>query len=542
MFNLFNKSKVRVGKQSKDEKKTVASSAAAKAASKSPLQSLSGAWAKLNKMDRKQAYTWGAVAVVGLIALLTLGSATSSDEGDFSSYQTRGYDLANMPFSTDEAEQYLLANKYPDMKNNKPAASLYSQEEKEARQEQDAEEAAEKALNSATSKASEYRPGRYYGNSGGGRTGAPTQVGKMNSASMGRASGSGLSGTFGATGDFSNFRSQEKGYDKFTPQGPGKGDARKALFQSAMASRAAAGLKNDKMANAKRALMGGDVRGDKAFMDDSGAVNLGELKGLELDENAPQTSTDLSGLNDAVEDAKNDAANDAADNEQKEWWEEMLIDMAKQFVQGLLNIGMNMAQNEIDMARKAHEAEEAGFSEWMKQNAPDLGAIGDKQKTITSDMLNDSVYGQGLMDRKGYTTSSDGLTLSDKKGNPIATRPDSNSSWTLSDPNNPPKFSGKDRKWANEQLLADWDQNHPELVSQRNNYVETCGKYAKSSHVSLPPISTSNGAGNGGSVDFSLTNGTRLSGTRDANGIITTKDGRRYRPTGNKDNHYELIQ
>ena len=84
---------------------------------------------KLNTMDKKQAYTWGAIVVVCFIALITLASFVGdADDTSFDGFSTRGYDLAQMPFVNDEAEEYLLASKYPDMKNN-GSTMLYSQEE-----------------------------------------------------------------------------------------------------------------------------------------------------------------------------------------------------------------------------------------------------------------------------------------------------------------------------------------------------------------------------------------------------------------------------
>ena len=104
MFNLFNKSKVRAGKQNNEKKKPVAAAAGKDGQNKkqSPFAALGKTWAKLNNMDRKQAYTWGAIAVVVLVALFTLGSAMgSASDDDFYDFETRGYDLANMPFSFD---------------------------------------------------------------------------------------------------------------------------------------------------------------------------------------------------------------------------------------------------------------------------------------------------------------------------------------------------------------------------------------------------------------------------------------------------------
>ncbi len=349
------------GKQVNEKEKPAAAAAAPVAKGKKPAAGtpLLNAWKKLNSMDRRQAYTWGAVALVGLVALLTLGSAmgSSSDYEDFSDFQTRGYDLANMPFSSDEAEEYLLASKYPDMKNS-GAAGLYSEEEKAERQAEDAEAAAEAAdaLSGGSAADDSYRPGRYYGGGAGGVGGTRTNVGSLNSANLKSAGGSGISGTFGPRGDFSNFRSQDKGSDK-APVNAGSGNARKALFQTAKGSRAAAGLKNDKLLNAKKAMIGGDVKGSNAFLDDSGAVNLGAAKGLELDTNAPISSADLSGLQDKIADANKNAAQEKQDEEEMEWWQEMLIDVAKQIAQGIVSMGMNMAQNAVDTAMQNRQNE-----------------------------------------------------------------------------------------------------------------------------------------------------------------------------------------
>ena len=342
MLKLFQKKpKVKQGKQTQAD----ASAQNKQEKKQAPLAAFGKTWKKLNSMDRKQAYTWGAVVLVGVVGLLILASAASGDQDDFSDFETRGYDLANMPFSSDEAEQYLLASKYPDMEEGNKGMGLYSEEEKEARQEEDAAQA--ELDTSASSTASEYVGGRYYGG-GSGRVGPRTKVGSLNSASVKGASGSGLNSKFGPTGDFSNFRSQNRGNDK--APGRGTGDARKALQQTARASRAAAGLKNDKMLNAKKALMGGSVDGSKAFMDDSGAVNLGEAAGLELDTNAPVSSADLSGLDQGLNDAKDQGQKDAGEKEQEKWWKEMLVEVTKEIVQGAVKIGLAAAQNSMNTA------------------------------------------------------------------------------------------------------------------------------------------------------------------------------------------------
>ena len=307
---------------------------------------------KLNKMDKKQAYTWGAIVVVCFIALITLASFLGdADDASFDGFNTRGYDLAQMPFINDEAEEYLLASKYPDMKNN-GSTMLYSQADKEARQEADAEAAAEAGSDSeesSSSDSSSSSTGGYSGRgyTGGGRsggTGTPTQVGQLGSASMGHAGGSGMSGTFGAPrGDFSPYKSQEKGSEIQTQLK--NTDARRALSQFAQTSRAAAGLKDNKNANAKRALMGGSIRGSEAFTDSG--VDLSKTAGLELDTNAPVSSADLSNLDKAVSDAANKAKDDKNDDEDD--FRESLADrLMEQLLSGLVDIGLNAMGNLFD--------------------------------------------------------------------------------------------------------------------------------------------------------------------------------------------------
>ncbi|MBO7238282.1 MAG: hypothetical protein J6U96_03200, partial [Elusimicrobiaceae bacterium] len=134
-MSLFDKkSKVLAGKDSEQKPSQ----------KKSLFASLRAKWNKLNSMEQRQAYTYGAIGLAVLILLFVFGAVMSSSAGkeDFSDFETRGYDLAAMPFSTDEAEQYLLAAKYPDMQGQ-ITDGLYSPEEKEERQQEDAEQALE---------------------------------------------------------------------------------------------------------------------------------------------------------------------------------------------------------------------------------------------------------------------------------------------------------------------------------------------------------------------------------------------------------------
>lgn len=341
---------------------------------------------KLNKMDKKQAYTWGAMVVVCFIALITLASFLGdADDASFDGFNTRGYDLAQMPFVNDEAEEYLLASKYPDMKNN-GSTMLYSQAEKEARQEADAEAAvAEAGAESAEASSSDYASSSSGGYSGrgytggrrGGGTGTPTQVGQLGSASMGHAGGSGVSSTFGAPrGDFSPYKSQEKGSEIQTQLK--NTDARRALSQFAQTSRAAAGLKDNKNANAKRALMGGSIRGSEAFTDSG--VDLSKTAGLELDTNAPVSSADLSNLDKAVSDAADKGKKDKDDflNDLKpSFWEQL----GQNLLNAGIQVGLNYAMDGLAQTRANAVGNKAlnelgqqpadGFADNLKAKFPD---------------------------------------------------------------------------------------------------------------------------------------------------------------------------
>ena len=311
---------------------------------------------KINKMNRKQAYTLGAIVVVCIIALISLASFMGdADDESFDAFNARGYDLAQMPFVSDEAEQYLLASKYPDMQNNGSTA-LYTAEEKEERQAEDAAQAGEEYASEESqdySSESSYSDSSYSGSSGRsyggyrgsrGGGGGTTQVGRLDSASMGHASGSGVGGSWGAPrGDFSPYKSQNKGKETPVTQLKNK-DARKALYQFARGSRAAAGLKEGKLANAKKALMGGTITGGEAFTDNG--VDLSQASGLDLDTNAPSSSSDFnaSDLNNAVNDAKKDS--EKKDDEDKETLKDRLLE---QLYSGLIDIGMQVLSNGANM-------------------------------------------------------------------------------------------------------------------------------------------------------------------------------------------------
>ncbi len=321
-------------------------------------------WNKFNSMDQRTAYTWGAVIMAALVFSLMLWSfvTSSSDQENFSDYETRGYDLSNMPFSTDEAEEYLLANTYKDIQE--PITDgLYTPEEKEERQAADAEDALEKSLQGLDGKFNVEpsfnggdKPyigiGGYQGASSGGYNGgrASTQVNQMGNASFRSASGGGMNGTFGPSGDFSNFKDQNKGNEKDVAAGPEakkdkKEDAKQALYKMAMGSRAAAGVKGSKETNAKKALAGATVQGSQAFAQDTGAVDISKLEsaGLSLDSAAPTTpqgggAPNLNELGKTLSEAlKKDQQQEKKQTEQEKWndtWREVV----KGFLSNLPNL------------------------------------------------------------------------------------------------------------------------------------------------------------------------------------------------------------
>ncbi len=324
---------------------------------------------KINKMDRKQAYTIGAIAVVLVIALLLLiSAATSGDDDSFAGMKARGYDLAQMPFATDEAEKYLLANAYPDMKEN-GSTLLYSAAEKEQRQEEDAEAAeeasGEEEMGDSSSDNDEYTGGSssrgYGGYAGGGGSGrGKTEIGQLSSTGMASASGSGVSSTWGPSGDFHQFKGRED-RGNGAPVELKTADGRRAVAQFLSGSVAAARIKENKLRNTGKSVIGGDIRGSDAFGKD-GAVDLSKLQsgGLTLDTDAPATTTDLSNLDKKVADAAKKAEDDNnKDNDKKEWWEEMLINLAKSAAETLVNSFMGAVGDTISGSINGKQAQYA---------------------------------------------------------------------------------------------------------------------------------------------------------------------------------------
>lgn len=472
MLKMFNKGpKVIKGKETKDNaKKPFALFGKNKSASAAKKQAtpLANIFDKFNKMDRKQAYTFGAIGLAVFVALLTLGGAlASAPDEDFSDFETRGYDLANMPFSTDEAEKYLLASRYQDVKG-KDQIGLYSPEEKAERQAEDLAAAEEAAANTdfggATSGGSAYVPGRYYGGGGAGAKGTPTQVGKLNSAGLKNAGGSGIKSTFGPTGDFSPFKGQAKG--KALPQTAGKGDARTALRQTAQGSRAAAGLKNAKLLNAKKAMMGGDIKGSGAFMDDSGAVNLDAAKGLELDTNAPVSSADMSGFNDAVKDAHEAAQKQAQAEDEEHFWRDVFGELAKAVGNMLIDVAGSALSNYTEVAMANKQAASATYNQDFPNYAEGGGPVLEAGKEISPDVFA-SETNKHIADEFGVTV--EGNTMTNKKGKTLATRDPATGTWKYQEG----MSITPTRRQANRVNRASWEawapKNSPDAWSEYQN-------------------------------------------------------------------------
>lgn len=321
---------------------------------------------KLNKMDRKQAYTIGAIAVVLIVALLMLVSAvTGGDDDSFDGMNPHGYDLAQLPFATDAAEQYLLAAKYPDMQEN-GSTLLYKAEDKEKRQEEDAQNAADEAANEmdAAGRSSDEEAnwagssgGRGYGGYGGrgGSGRGSTEIGQLSSAGMASSGGSGINSTYGPSGDFRQFKGRENRGNEAQAQFK-TADARQALAQFRHGSEAAARINENKMRNMGKAIFGGNIQGSDAFGKDG--VDLSKLQngGLTLDTSAPATTTDLDNLDKKVADAAKKAEDKKKEEQKRKWWEDMLIDLAKQAASSLVSSFMDTAGDAIKGAINGQSA------------------------------------------------------------------------------------------------------------------------------------------------------------------------------------------
>lgn len=342
---------------------------------------------KVSKMDRKQAYTIGAIVIVLVVALLMLFSAVGSEDDSFAGMNTRGYDLATMPFASDAAEKFLLANAYPDMQEN-GATLLYSSAEKEARQEADEQALQEeKDVNEENlsgddvfnrdedSRVDGVGRGGRGGGRGGGRA-ARTEVGQLGTANMAHSGGSVLNAT-GPTGDFRQYKGREDRGNE-VPLQLKTGNARGSLSQFRSQSLAAARQQNNKMANAGKALYGGYVANSDVLGKDG--VDLSKVGGLELDTSAPPTTTDLDNLDKKVEETAKQKEKEKQE-EKREWWEDMLIDLAKQAASSLVGSVMDVAGDSLKGWINGNSASRAAGKEaWENMKATPWDKISDADK------------------------------------------------------------------------------------------------------------------------------------------------------------------
>ena len=341
---------------------------------------------KVKKLDRKQAYTIGAIVVVMVVALITLVSQSTPEDDSFKGFNSGGYDLAQLPFATDAAEQYLLANAYPDMQEN-GSTLLYSAQEKEERQAEDAQ-AAQEEEDEYTSQDGEGgsgadggysggsgRSGGYggYGGSRGGR-GGRTEIGQLGTANMASAGGSGIGSYYGPQGDFRNFKdTNRRGKEREHALQTGN-NAKQELANMRFGSVGAARINQNKMSNQRKIAMGGYVAGSEAFGKD-GSVDLSKLQngGFTLDTSAPPTSTDLKALEKNLGDAAKKAEEKKKEQEHKpSWWAQLLQDVAKQAISSLVDSVMQgigdtissgiRGDNVAKTARNQYGAQMAGKS------------------------------------------------------------------------------------------------------------------------------------------------------------------------------------
>ncbi len=298
---------------------------------------------KLNKMDRKQAYTIGAIAVVSMVALLMLVSAaTSTNDDSFEGMAARGYDLANMPFATDAAEQYLLAAKYPDMKEN-GSTLLYSAEDKAARQKDDAQAAAEENTSAdetvsdydANTSAARSDNGGYGGYSGGrgrgGRSGK-TEVGQLGTANMAHSGGSGVSSTYGPTGDFRQFKGREDRGNGAPQQLVIGRNKEAAAFRTA--SMQAARAKGNQITAQRKAVQQLSVTGENPT---TTGPTINPNGGFQIDDGALPSTTDLDNLDKQVAEAAKKAEEKKKEEAKLSFWEQLGQDLLRQAATSLVS-------------------------------------------------------------------------------------------------------------------------------------------------------------------------------------------------------------
>ena len=303
---------------------------------------------KLNKMDRKQAYTIGAIAVVSIVALLMLiSAATGTQDDSFDGMTARGYDLASMPFATDEAEKYLLVAKYPDMKEN-GSTLLYSAEEKQARQEEDAQAEEASGLtdemvvdyddNTSAPRSDNGGYGGYSGGYGSGRagSGSKTEIGQLSPTGMATSGGSGVNSTWGPTGDFRQFKGRE-GRGNETPQQLVI-DRNKEAAAFRTASMQAARAKGNQITAQRKAVQQLSVTGENPT---TTGPTIDPAGGFQIEDGALPSTTDLDNLDKRVAEAAKKAEEKKKEERKLSFWEQLAQDLLRQAASSLVNSVMD---------------------------------------------------------------------------------------------------------------------------------------------------------------------------------------------------------
>ena len=380
---------------------------------------------KLNKMDRKQAYTYGGIGVGVLVALFLLASFMgNADETSFDDFTARGYDLADSPFATDEAEEFLLASAYPDMKNNN-AYTLYGPAERAKREAEDAqaaqesEEQDENDESSATSSDEEaegysYSGRNRYGNRGG-RSG-PTQVQQLSGANVSHSNGAEMGSSWGSPRlDTTAFRQNDRAKDTINTSKGGM-NAKRALSQFASASQAGAKLKEGKAVNMKRSLMGGDIVGANTNAD--GTVDLSNVDAAHLDTEAPDASSpDYDNLKDQLTQAADKAKEKEDENNEKtekSFLEGLLDSLVKEAISGLGKMISGQFQawgddikDTRDLNRQAKNMyNESPMSQqtrdWLKAQYPNEWSENRCSGAMPTSVCWNALTNRGEYDKKGF--------------------------------------------------------------------------------------------------------------------------------------------
>ncbi|ACC98199.1 hypothetical protein Emin_0644 [Elusimicrobium minutum Pei191] len=326
-------------------------------------------------MDKKKAYTWGACALVFLLVLFTLiGAMAGSDEGkpdDFSNLSSRNFDLAQLPFVNDEAEKELLA-KYNDI-SGVPDSTLFTPEEKEARQEADAlseEEAPDAEYEAALKELSARNTpapapaSSAYSSYGSGVSKPATQIGTMSKGSMVSGGGGGLRGTSWTPGNASasNAKTANTKVSKEMLAKLSKTERGRSLLQAYAES--SAGAKKDgegALSGAMAAFQGGKAT---AELDTDLETAMAELA---LDETAGiggQAASEGPSIGDVAKAVKD--GQEKKDRQIPEpkpsFWAELGKQMLKGLVDGATQIAIGQANQQISIKTCVKGSKEYGFN------------------------------------------------------------------------------------------------------------------------------------------------------------------------------------